>query len=127
MKRKKLWRTKNDETFLLPILYTDMPLISIKNNSNVRKDLFVFTAKLIEILFKLENEPQNLKIYLAIPPIYYEVAGQEIFQAKMTEFLEKETDQFPGLFDIWMKWDQSVIKSVQSLINQEKLNFWRCR
>ncbi|AIE60737.1 glycosyltransferase [Bacillus methanolicus] len=107
--------------FFLPILYTDMPLISIKNNSNVRKDLFVFTAKLIEILFKLENEPQNLKIYLAIPPIYYEVAGQEIFQAKMTEFLEKETDQFPGLFDIWMKWDQSVIKSVQSLINQEKI------
>ncbi|WP_274855195.1 glycosyltransferase [Bacillus methanolicus] len=108
--------------FFLPIVYMDIPTISIKINSNVRNELFVFTAKLIEILSKLENGPQNVKIYLAIPPIYYEVAGQAIFQDKMTEFLEKETDQFPGLIDIWKKWDQSVIKSVSNMINLEKID-----
>ncbi|EIJ78868.1 glycosyl transferase domain-containing protein [Bacillus methanolicus PB1] len=107
--------------FFLPILYTDIPIISIKNNSIVRKDIFVFTAKLIEILSKLENGLKKAKIYLAIPPIYYEVAGQAKFKDKMTQFLEKETDQFPGLIDIWMKWDQSVNKSLRSMISQEKI------
>jgi 1,4-alpha-glucan branching enzyme len=103
----------------LPIVYTDLSYAAIKNDTNTMKDLYAFTARLIKLLFNLENGPQNMKIYLAIPPIYYEVAEQALVKKEMTEFLEKY--HFPGFIDVWTKWDQSVIKSVRSMMKQEKI------
>lgn len=105
------------------ILYSDIPFLNAFQENKEEKDsLFMFTNHFISLLNKIDKKKANLKIQLALPPIFYELLAQPEFQKDMTEFFERHDKLETIQYAIWNHYDCQMNSLIRKLIKENKLD-----